>query len=235
MSAAWTHWLAQFLAVNTPVLPHTVLAQLWMHLGWSVVLACIGASLVGRWMPVPAGKLDGRQWGVALVLALWTWVPGPFAPAYWLGLAFQSPSITSVLLCDAFLRARFFPTRSGIPSKAIPHRATLTSALVGVLVGWALLLDAFALLPLQLYAWGFSSVAVGALLVAALLPWLVVSAPHPTRSLRLWIAPVAVVVFAASRLPSGNVWDAVLDPWLWLALHIYVVRALWRVLRRPSR
>ncbi|MEO7107470.1 MAG: hypothetical protein ABIZ09_13940, partial [Rhodoferax sp.] len=157
---------------------------------------------------------------------------GPYSPAYWLGLAFQAPSIATVLLCDALLRARFFPTRSGIPSKAIPHRATLAIALVGVLVGWALLLDAFALLPLQLYAWGFSSAAAGTVLVVALLPWLVVSAPHPTRSLRLWMVPVAVVVFAASRLPSGNVWDAVLDPWLWLALHVYVFGSLWRGLRR---
>ena len=232
MNAVWTHWLAQILATDTPALPPAWVMQVWVHLGWSVVLACMGASLVGRWMPAPAGKLDGRQWGVALVLALWTWVPGPYSPAYWLGLAFQAPSIATVLLCDALLRARFFPTRSGIPSKAIPHRATLAIALVGVLVGWALLLDAFALLPLQLYAWGFSSAAVGTVLVVALLPWLVVSAPHPTRSLRLWMVPVAVVVFAASRLPSGNVWDAVLDPWLWLALHIYVFGSLWRGLRR---
>jgi hypothetical protein len=26
--------------------------------------------------------------------------------------------------------------------------------------------------------------------------------------------------FALLRLPSGNVWDAVLDPWLWLAAHV---------------
>jgi hypothetical protein len=232
MNVAWTNWLAQFLATNTPVLPHPILAQVWLHLGWSVVLACISASLVGRWMATPGGKLDGRQWGVALALAMWTWVPGPYSPAYWLGLAFQAPSVATVLLCDALLRARFFSTRSGIPSRANPHRATLALAVAGVLAGWALLLDTFALLPLQLYAWGFSSAAVGALLVVSLLPWLVVSTAHPTRSLRLWIAPVAVVVFVASRLPSGNVWDAVLDPWLWLALHVYVVRAVWRTLRR---
>ncbi|MEO7107618.1 MAG: hypothetical protein ABIZ09_14680 [Rhodoferax sp.] len=232
MNAVWTHWLAQILATDTPALPHAWVMHIWLHLGWSVVLACLGASIVGRWMPASAGKLDGRQWGVALALALWTLVPGPVSPAYWLGLAFQAPSIPTVLVCDALLRARFFATRSGIPSKAIPHRATLAIALAGVLAGWALLLDTFAVLPMQLYAWGFSSAAVGTLLIVALVPWLVVSATHPTRSLRLWIVPVAVVVFAASRLPSGNVWDAVLDPWLWLALHVYVVRAVWRGLRR---
>jgi hypothetical protein len=232
MNAAWSHWLAQVLATDVPALANAMLMQIWLHLGWSVVLACTGASLMGRWLPAPAGKLDGRQWGVALVLALWTWVPGPYSPAYWFGLAFQAPSIATVLLCDALLRARFFSTRSGMPLNATPHRATLALAVVGVLAGWALLLDTFALLPLQLYAWGFSSAAVGVVLVVALLPWLAVSTAQPSRSLRLWIAPVAVLVFAASRLPSGNVWDAVLDPWLWLALHAYVARALWRALRR---
>jgi beta-lactamase regulating signal transducer with metallopeptidase domain len=41
-------------------------------------------------------------------------------------------------------------------------------------------------------------------------------------------AVVAVLLFVALRLPSGNVWDAVLDPWLWLALHVFGVRALIR-------
>lgn len=232
MNTPWSNGLTLILATDTPALPHAVLGLVWLHLGWSVVLACIGASLVGRWRPTPAGKLDGRQWGIALVLALWTWVPGPYSPAYWLGLAFQAPSIATVLLCDALLRARFFSTRSGMPLVTTAHRATLVFATVGMLAGWALLLDTFALLPMQLYAWGFSSASVVAVLAVALMPWLVVYAYDPARSLRLWIAPVAVVGFAISRLPSGNVWDAVLDPWLWLVLHVYVARALWRGLRR---
>ena len=233
MNSMWSHGLAQMLATDAPALPQAVLMRVWLHLGWSVVLGCIGASLVGRWMPAPAGKLDGRQWGVALVLALWTWVPGPYSPAYWLGLAFQAPSIATVLLCDALLRARFFSSRSGMPQNITAHRATLALATAGVLAGWALLLDTFALLPLQVYAWGFSPAAVGSLLAIALLPWVAVSSTsHSSLSLRLWVVPVAVLAFAASRLPSGNVWDAVLDPWLWLALHAYVARALWRKLRR---
>ena len=232
MIATWPNWLTPMLVTDTPTLPHAVVGQVWLHLGWSVVLACIGASLVGRWTSAPAGKLDGRQWGMALVLALWTWVPGPYSPAYWLGLAFQAPSIASVLLCDALLRARFFSTRSGMPLVTGTHRVTLGFSAVGLLAGWVLLLDTFARLPLQLYAWGFSSVAVVTVLTVALLPWLVVHTSEPVRNLRLWIAPIAVLVFAATRLPSGNVWDAVLDPWLWLALHVYVGRALWQRLRR---
>ena len=228
MNAPWSNWLAHALLAPEPVLPHALAMQIWLHVGWSVVLACLAASLVGRSMPASATRLDSRQWGIALVLALWTWLPGPYSPAYWLGLAFQAPSIATVLLCDALLRARFFPTRAGMPLHTAPHRATLVLALAGVLAGWALLLDSFALLPVQLYPWGFSAAAVGAVLAVALLPWLLVPVLDPSRSLRLWIAPVAVAVFAAVRLPSGNVWDAVLDPWLWLVLHGYLVRTLWR-------
>ena len=231
MNATWNHWFTQLQATNVPALPDPTLMQIWLHVGWSVVLACLGAGIVGRWMPTSGVKLDGRQWGVALVLAVWTWLPGPYSPAYWLGLAFQTPSIATVLMCDALLRARFFSTRSGMPQHTGPHRATLALALMGVLTGWALALDSFALLPVQLYAWGFSVAAVGVILVVVLLPWVMVSLPNPSRSLRLWIVPVAVAVFVALRLPSGNVWDAVMDPWLWVLLHGYLGRALWRRFR----
>jgi hypothetical protein len=232
MSDQWSNWLALALASDSPVLPSALAVQIWLHLGWSVVLASIGAGIVGRWLPAPAGKLDGRQWGVALALALWTWMPGPYSPAYWLGLAFQAPSVVTVLLCDAQLRARFFSTRSGMSSIAAPHWATLTLAVLGVVTGWALMLDTFALLPHQLYAWGGSPVAMGMVLVTVMLPWVIVSTHNSSRSLRLWVAPAAVFVFAAARLPSGNVWDAILDPWLWLMLHGYLAHAIWRKARR---
>lgn len=225
MSDQWSDWLALALASDSPVLPSTLAVQIWLHLGWSVVLASIGAGIVGRWLPAPAGKLDGRQWGAALVLAVWTWFPGPYSPAYWLGLAFQAPSVATVLMCDALLRARFFSARLEMPLHSVPHRATLALALVAVSAGWALVLDSFALLPVQLYAWGFSAAALGVVLIVVLLPWLMVSTLNPSTS-RLWIAPAAVAVFLALRLPSGNVWDAVLDPWLWLLLHGYLGRAL---------
>ncbi len=227
MSAPLSDWLAQLLATNAPALPSTLAMQIWLHLGWSVVLACVGASLVGRWAPGRANRLDGRQWAVALVLALWTWMPGPYAPAYWLGLAFQAPSIATVLLCDALLRGRFFPSRSGHAITGEPNRVALALAWAGVLAGWALLLDSFALLPVQLYAWGFSPAALGLVLIAALLPWVADPRPNTSGSSRLWVLPVALLVFAMWRLPSGNVWDAVLDPCLWLVLHGVALRAAW--------
>ena len=94
---------------------------------------------------------------------------------------------------------------------------------LGVLIGWALLLDTLALLPVQLYAWGFSPVGAVLVLLLGLTPWLLM-ARAPGSGLGAGVVLVAVLLFVLLRLPSGNVWDAVLDPWLWLALHVYVVR-----------
>jgi hypothetical protein len=40
-----------------------------------------------------------------------------------------------------------------------------------------------------------------------------------------------LLLFAATRLPTGNVWDAILDPWLWLLLQLVLLR---RLLRRKN-
>lgn len=234
MNAHMSTWLAQIFATDTPALPTAMEQQIWLHLGWSVVLASMAANLVSRWRPGRPGRLNGWQWGVALAVALWTWVSGPYSPAYWLGLAFQAPSIAAVLLCDALLRKRFLPTPTAIGIAEPPNYRALALALAGVLAGWALLLDTLALLPVQLYAWGFSPVAVGLVLGSVLVPWVVGGGGKSSRRSFLWAVPVAVLVFVVWRLPSGNVWDAVLDPWLWLALHVYVVRTLCRALRRPN-
>lgn len=231
MNTPLSGWLSQALATNAPALPSALAQQIWLHLGWSVVLACLGASLVGRWLPGKPSRLDGRQWGVALLLALWAWLPGPYSPTYWLGLAFQAPSVVAVLLCDALLRYRFFSTRSARTAGEPPNRFALALAALGVLAGWALLLDSFALLPVQLYAWGFSPAALVLVWVTVLLPWVVATRPLPSGGTRWWVVPVAGLVFAVWRLPSGNVWDAVLDPWLWLVLHGVVIRGALRAWR----
>ncbi len=182
MNAQLNLWLAQLLATDAPALPTALAMQIWLHLGWSVVLASMGAGVVSRYWPGTAGRLELRHWGTALVLALWTWVPGPYSPAYWLGLVFQAPSIVAVLLCDGLLRKRFLASRSAPAAVHEPNRFRLSLALAGVLVGWALLLDTFALLPMQLYAWGFSPVAVALVVFGALLPWLA-ALDRPSQSL----------------------------------------------------
>ena len=49
-----------------------------------------------------------------------------------------------------------------------------------------------------------------------LLVW--VSARHETTRRDAQLASAALALFALTRLPSGNVFDAVIDPLLWLVL-----------------
>jgi hypothetical protein len=72
---------------------------------------------------------------------------------------------------------------------------------------------------MQLYAWGFSPAALFLVVLLALLPW-VFGGP-----MAVWaVAAVAALVFVVWRVPSGNVWDALLDPWLFLALQVWVLK-----------
>lgn len=215
MNTGLENWLAQVLATDTPLLPTPDAMQLWRSLGWSVVLAWLGASVVGRWWPgLPSGWQ--RPWTAALVLALWAWAPGTYSAAYWLALVFQAPSGVTVLLCAGLLVERCSGTRPPMARVDGPHQVLV---ILAVLLGWALLLDTFALLPVQGYAAGFSPLAVGLLAAVGLLPWVLASQPVQRANWRMGVLPLALLLMGVWRLPSGNAWDAVLDPCLWLVLH----------------
>jgi hypothetical protein len=97
-----------------------------------------------------------------------------------------------------------------------------------VALGGFLLLDTFAVLPLQIYAWGFSPLLLMGLLPLSLLPWLMRGPAVAGQVVQSWLIPAALLLFAATRLPTGNLWDALLDPWLWLFLNAVLLRALLR-------
>ncbi|MDR7305749.1 hypothetical protein [Rhodoferax saidenbachensis] len=219
------HLATAMVATDTPSLPALGLTQLWLHVGWGMVLAWLGCVLVGWWQPHRAAFLT-----VAAVLLASMWLPDPWSPAYWLGLAFQQPSLVLVLLSTRLLlRCLRKPAPPWATRRAPqPTRGLAPLAFVGVLLGWALLLDSFALLslPVSLYALGFSPLAVA--LVAWVSLGLVLSSTQVGSRPVAWAVPLAVVAFVALRLPTGNVWDAVLDPWLWLGLHGYLVRVVLR-------
>ena len=229
------HWLAVLLATDTPALSSPWVMRLGLTVGWALVLALLGAGLAWR-LP-----LQGRRL-VALALALWTLLPGPVTPDYWLGLAFHAPSLSAMLLCGWALQRLLFPGASRTAPASLASAAeagagqreatVLTGGMLWPLValGYLLLLDTFAVLPLQLYAWGFSPLLLLGLLALSLLPWLLrgqAGAAGP----QLWLVPLALLLFAATRLPTGNVWDALLDPWLWLLLHGLLLRSIYRRLR----
>lgn len=212
MAAAST-WLANVNAKDVALLPTLTAQQVWMHVGWAVVLVWIAAALLRR-----SGMQSWLTWVAAGVLGAWTCVPGVYSPHYWLGLAFQAPSLTTLVLCGvAVYRMASGPVRQ-------EYRQTGNSPLMvlGVGIGWFLLLDTLALLPgVQLYALGFSPIAPAMLLVLACLPWVWTGVGW-----LVWVfAAVVAGIFMVWHLPTGNVWDAVLDPWLWAALHVWLWRA----------
>ena len=228
-----TDWAA-LGAHSAPSLPALDSLPWLRHAAWSLVLAAVvvllGATRRG------AGA-DGRTALLAGLVAVWAWVPGEWGLAYWLGLAFQIPSVLSCVLALGVLarayalRARPVPEARGAMGHGVADgrqdglrawAAVYVGA--GVLLGWILLLDTFALLPVPVYAWGFESAAFLLVCGLVLLPWVVAGA-GAWRASGVWQVGVAVALFGLWRWPSGNVWDALLDPWLWLVLNGYALRA----------
>ena len=202
--------------MSAPALPPLWLMQVWLPLGWAVVLASLVLVVVHR-----LTRHRGVVWGLPLLVALWALLPGELSPAYWLGLAFQAPSVLLVLVCAWWSGS----TLRGAPVVARPGQPWVVLVLAALVVGWLLLLDTLAQLPVALYALGFDAPALAVVAMATLLPLLQAGA---ARRVSTWLAPLAVLLFVLLRLPTGNVWDAVLDPWLWLGLHGYLLRVVLR-------
>lgn len=234
MSADLWGWLPPIVATDAPLLPSGAMVWIGMRIAWSVVMAWIGLTLFTRWWPAGAKTAPLPRWGVAALLAASAWLPGPYASAYWLGLAFQMPSLSTVLLCSVWLyqdlagngKTNSYRTRA-------PDWRAMALAGVGILAGWALLLDTLAILPVQLYAAGFSPLAAGLAMACTLMAWAVGNTNQSRGSSNVWVVPAALVLFVVCRLPTGNMWDAVLDPWLWVVLQVHWARQL--VIRYKNR
>jgi hypothetical protein len=165
---------------------------------------------------------------LAWAMALWACVPGAWGLSFWLGLAFQTPRLIAMALSLHYLWHRLATRKwphtvqaSSLASSAQRSPWLYRYAVLGVVLGCLLLLDTFAYLPVSLYAWGFSPLAYALGLLLALVPWVLgvrLSQTAPSPALLFVLA-----VFGFTRWPTGNVWDAVLDPWLFLGLHIYLV------------
>lgn len=193
-------YLNLLLSMESPVLPGRMAmlaATPWL---WAIVLGGLVVLLA-------AGLARAHRLALAAGVILWTLTPGPVSPAYWLALAFQTPSLMSATIGLGWLAGTVRPV------KYAPATLKLLT-IVGVVLGWALLLDTLALFPVSLYAWGFSPLAV---VIVALVAGLIWAAQATAGSALPFLL---LVVFVLSRLPTGNVWDALLDPWLWASLQI---------------
>lgn len=193
-------------------LPGLTLQILYTHLAWGVVLAACGVGLLRGRRPLAIG------WAV-LAFAACAW-PGTASPAYWLGLAFHYPSGLLVALCALTMWLNLVRGQAG---RVLP--AGLAAGLFGA--GLLLYLDSSGWLSLGLYARGFGhGAALAGLLIGAVAVLCVARGRHPGAA---WAVLLALLLFAVCRLPSGNLWDALLDPLLWLwALFSLLARTMVR-------
>lgn len=201
---------------------HSLASLPWaMHVGWGVVMAALLNTLLIQ----SAGVVRHRIVWVVAVIAC---IPGIWGPVYWLGLAFQTPSVIALLWAGQHLYSHW-PVAAWTLKARQSQRSgvNMSFALLGVVLGWLLLLDTLALVPVQLYALGFSPWSAGGALLLGLLPWIFQGISGLRSAGGLVVS--AVIVFTLLRLTTGNVWDALLDPWLWVVLHIYLVRTALRV------
>jgi len=207
------------LSTQVSALPAPLAARFYLGLAWGLVLAALALVFLRRRGMKPMGL---QRW-LPPLLFVWCLLPGGLSPVFWLGLAFRAPSGLLALLCAWVLLRHYRPQTAGTSG----FESLRGGSPVLVLLGWALLLDTFALWPLSLYAWGFAPLTLGVLVLLACLPWLLRG--YATLS---GLLVAALLLHVLVRLPSGNVWDAVLDPWLWLLLQVDWLRR--RLRRSPA-
>jgi len=201
-------------------LPDLALQIVYGRLAWALVAAAVLLALLPKMVNktlrmlsvdgVPAESPAPGRRAQALVVAglvLLMALPGAASPAYWLILVFQYPSGLLLGLSMVSLAARW---------RARPVRYTMAPALALALVtaGLVLYLDAFGVLALGLYYVGFGAAGAPLLACAAAVGCaLAIVRGRATGAAAALLA--AVLLFSLLRLPTGNLWDALLDPLLW--------------------
>jgi len=188
-------------------LPELSLQIIYARLAWGLVAASMLLSVLPALLPKLFPALAQRtKLIVAVTVALVMVLPGAASPAYWLTLVFQYPSGLLTGYSLVALCARW----NEKPVDFLLHPAF---ALLLTVLGVVLYLDAFGVLALGLYYHGFDADASAVLAVTAALAgvaaiWLRFGAGGAALL-------TGVLLFSLLRLPTGNLWDALLDPLLW--------------------
>lgn len=206
-------------------LPWLALQTVYVHVAWAVVLAACGVGLLALRRPLPVRLMVGWVALIALVCAL----PGRLSPSYWLGLAFHLPSPLMLMLCT---RAVWLHVQGRAGERAIHLGLALTIAIAGAV----LYADTAGWLYLGLYVRAFGpDAAFFGLMVGGIALLRVTSGVHLTAGMAVL---VSLLGYSLLRLPTGNLWDAFIDPWLWMwSLCSLIARALawWRAPRATPR
>jgi len=204
-------------------LPDLASQIVYGRIGWAIVAATVACALWRGAAPLARTGVAAIMAGALALMAL----PGNLSPAWYLGLAFQYPSGLLVGCCLVRLTERWNGARR---SEAMPP------ALAGMLVlaGTLLYLDAVGFLTSGYYYAGFDSglTPVVAVILAGACALAILR--HHARGMATG-ALGAVVLFSVLRLPSGNLWDALLDPLLYgWAIVALLAGALRRTRRRAA-
>ena len=203
------------------LLPPLAVQQFFHAVIWLAVLSWLGVQCLPsydrrwRWVICSTAAL--------LVLLVWQSV----LPA--LGMVFQTPSLMTLCACLAVAWSDIKGPSARLFGNHTDMRLSPWLWFAVVLVGWCLLLDAFGMLPWDIYslgfdhqllwsAWWLSGFWITIAYLLSLPDW------H-ARAATCWL--LATGLFVATHAPSGNVWDAWLDPGLWLFAHYQWITYGW--------
>lgn len=222
-----TDFFTPLMSASQALLPSPWGMRLFLQGAWALVLAATVLGLTSRLTLC-------TRWCLTALVACVCLLPGTLSPAYWLGLAFQAPSLTSVLLgvCYLLREAGVLVKVPVARSAGRPGRLVIGGA--GVMLGWVLMLDTLLWWPVSVYAWGFSPAAVAVVTLGLALIWMQWGQTGATGAL-YGVLGAALALFVLTRWPNGNVWDALLDPWLWVGLQVMgLIRGVRYLRRRGS-
>lgn len=206
-------------------LPELDTQALYLHTAWGVVLSAAAVAIVTRGQRDRAARR--RAAAACLVATALVAVPDDLSPIFWLGMAFQHPSLVLTGLAAIYLAHYFGGRPAGTPPVSLPPWPAATLAALGL----ALYAGTFLWLPYDLYQfgyWGYSAAVLSSVLVAF---WWAVAPSCGTFCL---VVALSALVHAATRLPSGNAWDALLDPMLFAWAAATTIAGAARLARRRA-
>ena len=201
-------------------LPDLASQIVYSRIGWAIVTAAVACALWRGAAPLARTGVAAILAGALALMAL----PGNLSPAWYLGLAFQYPSGLLVGCCLVRLTERWNGAR---------RSAAMPPSLAGVLAvaGMLLYLDAVGFLTSGYYYAGFGGVLAPLVAVIIACACALTIVRNHGRGIASAVLG-AVVLFSVLRLPSGNLWDALLDP---LLFGWAIVALLAGALRRTGR
>jgi hypothetical protein len=200
-------------------LPELEWQILYGRLAWAVVLAAAVVAL----LPL-AWRRRTVVLGVLAVCGALMALPHENSPAYWLVLAFQWPSAVLAGCCLWRLGA----------GNALPRAMPVSLSAPVALAGTVLYLDTLGWLSLGLYDAGFGPQGAPVVALAVACACVLAISRNRARPQAL-ILLGAVAAYSIARLPTGNLWDALLDPLLWAwALASLSARGLRCMRRQPQ-